>query len=159
MRTRLIGMNIYLLYFSHTKWLTRQLQDILHLVYGLHHFMPIEYVFLAFIGDHRDANHVKVLTSKLTQLEKLQNDKLQAHEIVVNLQWNCEVNRGIQRRYSNLEIMYPAFQKDKKHILENLLRNGFVHTKYSYAYPTTLCFQSFWISLIQTLWFLMFTTS
>ncbi len=159
MRTRLIGMNIYLLYFSHTKLLIRQLQDILHLVYGLHPLMPIGYVFQALTGDHRYPNHVRVLTSNLTQLEKLQNEKLQAQEIVGNKQWNCEVNRGIQRRYSNFEIMYLTFQKDRKHILENLLGSGLVRTEYSYVYPTTLDFQSFWISLIQTLWLLMFTTS
>jgi hypothetical protein len=45
------------------------------LVYGLHLFMPIEYVMLAINGDHKYANPIKVLTSKLIELEKLQNDK------------------------------------------------------------------------------------
>jgi hypothetical protein len=41
-------------------------------------FLPIEYVMLAFNGDHIDANPIRVFTSKLIELEKLQNDKLQA---------------------------------------------------------------------------------
>jgi hypothetical protein len=44
--------------------------------------MPIEYVLLAFSRDHRNANHVKILTSILTWLEKLQNDRLQVEETI-----------------------------------------------------------------------------
>lgn len=35
-----------------------------------------------------DANLVKVLTNKIFNLEKLHNDKLQAHEIVGAQHWN-----------------------------------------------------------------------
>jgi len=42
------------------------------LVYGLHPLMPIEYVMSSFNGDHKDVNHVRVLTNKLIELEKLQ---------------------------------------------------------------------------------------
>jgi hypothetical protein len=46
--------------------------------------MPIKYVLLTFSGDHKDANPMKVLTNRLIKLEKLQNDGLQASEIVMN---------------------------------------------------------------------------
>ncbi len=39
---------------------------------------------LTFSGDHRDANHVKVLISRLIKLEKLLNDKLKAESTVGN---------------------------------------------------------------------------
>jgi hypothetical protein len=41
------------------------------LEYGLHPFMPIEYVLSAFNGDHKDVNHVRVLTSRIIKLENL----------------------------------------------------------------------------------------
>jgi hypothetical protein len=47
-------------------------------MYELHPLMPIKYVFLAFSGDHRDANLIRVFISKLIDLEKLQTNKLQA---------------------------------------------------------------------------------
>jgi hypothetical protein len=39
---------------------------------------------LGFSGDHRDVNHVRVLTSILIKLEKLQTNILHAEEIVGN---------------------------------------------------------------------------
>jgi hypothetical protein len=39
---------------------------------------------LTFSGDHRDANHVKVLTNKLIKLEKLLNDKLKVKDTIGN---------------------------------------------------------------------------
>jgi hypothetical protein len=47
--------------------------------------MPIKYVMLAFNGDHRHANPNKIFTNKLIELEKLQNDKLQAEYTIGNL--------------------------------------------------------------------------
>jgi hypothetical protein len=46
--------------------------------------MTTKYVLLAFNSDHQDANPIKVLISRLTKLEKLQNDKLQAKETIRN---------------------------------------------------------------------------
>jgi hypothetical protein len=43
---------------------------------------------LTFSGDHRDANHVKVLTSRLIELEKLLNDQLKAENTIGSQQWN-----------------------------------------------------------------------
>jgi len=41
------------------------------LVYGLHPLMLTEYVLPAISGDHRDAEPTKVLTTRITELEKL----------------------------------------------------------------------------------------
>jgi len=46
------------------------------LVYGLHPLMLTEYVLLAISGDHRDAKPTKVLTTKITNLEKLQEKEI-----------------------------------------------------------------------------------
>ncbi len=41
------------------------------LVYGLHPLMLTEYVLPTISGDHRDAEPTKVLTTRITKLEKL----------------------------------------------------------------------------------------
>jgi len=48
------------------------------LVYGLHLLMPIEYVLRAISGDHIDAKPTKVLIARVMELEKLQDNKLEA---------------------------------------------------------------------------------
>jgi hypothetical protein len=52
----------------------------------------------------------------------------------------CGTNKNSQKNSSSLEIMYFGFQKDRKHILQNLPKSGLVHTEYNYAYQTTLRF-------------------
>jgi hypothetical protein len=47
------------------------------LVYNLHPLMPIEYVMLAISGEQRDAKPTKVLTTIITTLEKLQDNRLE----------------------------------------------------------------------------------
>jgi len=47
------------------------------LVYGLHLLMPIKYIVLVIGSDHKEWNLVKVLTSKVLELKRLQEDKLQ----------------------------------------------------------------------------------
>jgi hypothetical protein len=42
------------------------------LVYGLHPLMPIEYIMLVIGSDHKEWNLVKVLTSKVLELKRLQ---------------------------------------------------------------------------------------
>jgi hypothetical protein len=49
-------------------------------------------------------------------------------------------SRSIQKINLSLEIMYFNFQKDRKQIVENLPKNGLVHTKYNSTYQITLCF-------------------
>ncbi len=46
------------------------------LVYGSHLLMPIKYILPIIDIDHKERNHVRVLTSKVLELEKLQVDKL-----------------------------------------------------------------------------------
>ncbi len=41
------------------------------LMYGLHPLMPIEYIILVVGGDERDSTPMKVLTSRIIELEKL----------------------------------------------------------------------------------------
>jgi hypothetical protein len=44
--------------------------------------MPIEYVMPTISGDHIDAKLTRVLTTKITKLEKLQKNKLEAQNNV-----------------------------------------------------------------------------
>ncbi len=46
------------------------------LVYGLHPLMPTKYILLIIDNDHKEGNHVRVLTSRILELKKLQEDKL-----------------------------------------------------------------------------------
>jgi hypothetical protein len=48
------------------------------LVYGLHLLMPTQYVMSATNGDHRKVESTKVLTTKIIELEKLQENRLEA---------------------------------------------------------------------------------
>ncbi len=58
------------------------------LVNGLHALMPTKYVMSTIIGDHRDVKPTKVLTSKIVKLEKLQDNRLEAHNNVGTNQWS-----------------------------------------------------------------------
>ncbi len=46
------------------------------LVYGLHPLMPIEYIILVASGNERDNILMKVLTSTIIELEKLQEARM-----------------------------------------------------------------------------------
>jgi len=48
------------------------------LVYGLHPLMPIEYVLPTITGNHIDVEPTRVLTTRITKLEKLQEKKIEA---------------------------------------------------------------------------------
>jgi len=45
-------------------------------VYGLHPLMPIEYIVLVVGGNQRDSISVRVLTSRVSKLEKLQEARM-----------------------------------------------------------------------------------
>jgi hypothetical protein len=47
------------------------------LVYGLHPSMPIEYILPIINGNEKDNTLVKVLTSRIIELEKLQEARMQ----------------------------------------------------------------------------------
>jgi hypothetical protein len=51
-------------------------------VYGLHPLMPIKYIIPVTYGDERDNTLVKVLTSRIIELEKFQEAKVQVVETV-----------------------------------------------------------------------------
>jgi hypothetical protein len=57
------------------------------LVYGLHPLMPIEYIVLVVCGNERDNTPVRVLTSRIIELKKLQEDRMQVGEIARIQQW------------------------------------------------------------------------
>ncbi len=58
------------------------------IVYGLHPLMPTKYIILVISGDEKDNTPVKVLTSRITELKKLQEAKMQAMETTRIQQWN-----------------------------------------------------------------------
>jgi hypothetical protein len=45
-------------------------------VYGLHPFMPIEYIMLVANGNERNNILVKILINRIIELEKLQEDRM-----------------------------------------------------------------------------------
>jgi hypothetical protein len=49
-----------------------------YLVYGLHLLLLIEYVLHVINGDHIDVEPTKVLTTRVIELENLQENKLEA---------------------------------------------------------------------------------
>ncbi len=58
------------------------------LVYGLHPLMLTKYVLSTISGDHIDAKPTRVLTTRITKLEKLQENKLETQNNVGANQWN-----------------------------------------------------------------------
>jgi hypothetical protein len=50
------------------------------LMYGLQPLMPRKYIVLVASGNDKDSTSMKVLTSKITKPEKLQEDRMQAVE-------------------------------------------------------------------------------
>jgi hypothetical protein len=61
----------YTITYKITTWYT-----LYQLVYGLHPLMPIEYIFLVASGDERNSTPVRILTSEITELPKLQEVKM-----------------------------------------------------------------------------------
>jgi hypothetical protein len=54
-------------------------------MYGLHPLMPIEYIVLIANGNERDNIPMRVLTSRIKELEKLQEVRMHAAKI---WKWN-----------------------------------------------------------------------
>ncbi len=53
------------------------------LVYGLHPLLPAEHLLPSRPGDNKDPQLVKVLINQLSELEKLQENILIAHYLIV----------------------------------------------------------------------------
>jgi hypothetical protein len=49
--------------------------------------MPTKYVMLVIIGDHKNVEPIRVLIVKITELEKLQENRLEAQNNVGVNQW------------------------------------------------------------------------
>ncbi len=52
------------------------------LVYGLHTLMPIEYIILVVGGDERNNTPMRVLISRIIELEKLQEARMQVGKTI-----------------------------------------------------------------------------
>jgi len=51
-------------------------------VYGLHPLMPIEYIMLVADENQRNNTSMRVLTSEILELEKLQEARMQATQTI-----------------------------------------------------------------------------
>jgi hypothetical protein len=97
---------------------------------------------LAINGDHKDAELTKVLTTKLTKLEKLQENKLKSQTNMGANQWNRflwseQKNTKKKFQFGNYVLWFP---KGKKHIWANSRKNGLVHSGYNIVYLIILFF-------------------
>ncbi len=72
------------------------------LMYGLHPLMPTQYIMLIVGGNERNNASVKVLTNKIIEWEKLQEDRMQATETTCIQQWN----RALWSQQMNLEKQF-----------------------------------------------------
>jgi hypothetical protein len=61
-------------YITAHKIITRY--TLYQLMYGLHPIMPIEYIILITSGNEKNSILMRVLTSKITELEKLHEAKM-----------------------------------------------------------------------------------
>jgi hypothetical protein len=60
-------------------------------VYGLHPLLPTKYLLPSKPGENRDPQPIRVLTSQLSELEKLQENWLIVQEIIASNQWNRSI--------------------------------------------------------------------
>jgi hypothetical protein len=60
-------------------------------VYGLHPLLPIEYLLPSKPSENRDPQPIRALTNQLSELEKLQENRLIVQEIVASNQWNRSI--------------------------------------------------------------------
>jgi len=57
-------------------------------VYGLHPLVPIEYVVSIVGGNERNNTSMRVLNSRIIELEKLQQTRMQGAKTIGIQQWN-----------------------------------------------------------------------
>jgi len=57
-------------------------------MYGLHPLLPIKYILPSKPDENKDPQPVKVLISRLSELEKLHDNKLITQDLVASNQWN-----------------------------------------------------------------------
>jgi hypothetical protein len=56
-------------------------------MYGLHPLMPIKYIVLVASGNQKDSTSIKVLITRVSKLEKLQEARMQATKTTSIQQW------------------------------------------------------------------------
>ncbi len=80
------------------------------LVYGLHPLMPTKYIMQVASGNEGNSTSMKVLTTKITELEKLEA-RMQATKITRIQQWNITLwsQQKIQKKSSISVIMFYGF--------------------------------------------------
>jgi hypothetical protein len=104
--------------------------------------MPSEYVLLIISGDHTDVEPTKMQVARITKLEKLQENKLEAQNNVGVNQWSkflWSQQKNTKKKFQ-FGVMSYGFPKDKKHIWANSRKYGLVHSGYNIAYPIILFF-------------------
>ncbi len=82
-------------------------------MYGLHPLLLIKYLLPSRPGENKYPQLVRVLTSQLFELEKLQENRLITQDLVISNQWNKSLwsqNRFIKQSF-NLETTYYGFQE------------------------------------------------
>ncbi len=110
------------------------------LMYRLYPLMPIEYIILVDGGDERDNTLVRLLISKIIELEKLQEDRMQATETTRIQQWN----RALWNQQKNPEKQFSFndyvlwFQKGNKLHLGKFTRKWFGLYRIEYMSPNNI---------------------
>ncbi len=107
------------------------------LVYGLHPLMPTKYIILVVGENERDNTPVRVLTSKITQLKKLQEARMQVAKIIGIQKWNRTLwsQQIFFLRKLVLVIMFLWFPKGNKSHLGKLTKKWFGLYKIQYVLP------------------------
>ncbi len=106
-------------------------------MYGLHPLMPTKYIVPIVGGNERDNTSVKVLISRITELEKLQEARMQAIETARIQQWN----RTLWSQQKNLEKNFSFgdyvlwFPKGNKSHLGKFTRKWFGLYRVQYVLP------------------------
>ncbi len=90
-------------------------------MYGLHPLMPIQYIVPVVGGNERDNTLLKVLTSIISKLEKLQEARMQAKETTDIQQWNRTLwsqqkNLKNQFNFGDYVLWFP--KGNKSHLMK-----------------------------------------
>ncbi len=71
-------------------------------MYGLHPLLLIEYILPTRLGENKDPQPIRVLTSQLSELRKLHENRLIAQDLVISNQLNRSLwsqNRFIKTKF------------------------------------------------------------
>jgi hypothetical protein len=88
-------------------------------------------------GDHKDAKPTKILIAIIIELEKLQENKLEAHNNVGTNQWSIFLwnqQKHIEKKFQFGDYVF-LFPKGEKARLGKFKKDGLVHLRYNISYP------------------------